>query len=254
MIVYSMSDEGSILTFDYSSFEGQTSNTLTNKQNYLCKFDNCGKSYTQYSNRIRHYRTAHSGSMPPKRDTPTLFNNNVTVNLMSVDDDRAVVEKPVTQQIKASPHIVEAIKLSQSFFNRENTDTAIALIKGSSIVQENALEMRLVWLYLIIIHSYCSNLASIAFQKRYRDILSSEDQAIQEEPSRHWYCITEDERADDSSWSFWQAQGIRSSPSTRVRSRQIFHRVSLFLSRCPRDVSTALTYVLREGQCRHEAH
>lgn len=47
-----------------------------------------------------------------------------------------------THKIKASLQILEAIRLSQSFFNRENTETAIALIKGSAIiVQENALEM-----------------------------------------------------------------------------------------------------------------
>lgn len=103
---------------------------------YPCKYQDCRKSFNHSQSRSKHYRKEHAPNMPPKKD-PTY---NVTVNLLPGDDYQIVEEQP--QQIRASPQIKEAISLCQSFFNRENTETAIAMIKGSTIVQENALEMR----------------------------------------------------------------------------------------------------------------
>lgn len=86
--------------------------------------------------------------MPPKKDTTSTrvdLSNNVTVNL---NGDRwngdNVIDLPVriVPEIRATPQIREAINLCQSFFNREKTETAIALIKGSKMVQDNAIEMR----------------------------------------------------------------------------------------------------------------
>ena len=72
----------------------------------------------------------------------SLFNNNVTLDLLSERNSSASAGQQQEQQIRASSQIKAAINLCQSFFDRENVEAAISLIKGSRIVKENAVEMR----------------------------------------------------------------------------------------------------------------
>jgi hypothetical protein len=136
--------------------DSELSSQAFETKKYPCKFQGCRRSFAPSQSRSRHYRDNHKEeTVPPKKDTVTnnrssntgaesaLFNNNVTVNVTSererldlrIIDDQAV-------QIKATPQIKEVINLCQSFFNRENTETAIAMIKGSRTVQDNVIEMR----------------------------------------------------------------------------------------------------------------
>ena len=140
------------------------SKVSNNKQNYLCKFDNCNKTFAHYSSRNRHYSKHHSQVMEPKKDDTTTTNNNNNYNNYDAyrttdmfsnhesslfnNNNVTVNSAPAGQQqqqpqIRVSPKIMEAINLCQSFFNRENNaETAISFIKGSRVVQENAVEMR----------------------------------------------------------------------------------------------------------------
>ena len=162
-----MSDNISFFSFcdsNFNVFDEPSSGKMSKRKNFLCKFDNCNKTFAHYSSRNRHYSKHHSQDMPPRKDNTTtnnnfnyndvsrtdmysnressLFNNNITLNLLSERNSSAPAGQQQEQQIRASPQIKEAINLCQSFFNRENVEAAISLIKGSSIVQENAVDMR----------------------------------------------------------------------------------------------------------------
>lgn len=130
-----------LFSFEHASFE--ESSKVTDKKRHLCKFGNCGKTFA-------HYSKHHCESIPPKKDLTTkidydihsdresiVFDNSLTVNLVSGRSNDAVVKQ--THKIEASPQ--EAIKLSQSHLNSETSETTVALIKRSPIVQGNALEM-----------------------------------------------------------------------------------------------------------------
>jgi hypothetical protein len=137
-----MSDNDSLLSFGGSKFgfDDSSDSKVTEKKRHLCKFDNCDQTFAHYSSRLKHYTRFHSANkMKQKKDTTVNFNSdNVTVNVTERN------YQDLTRQLTTTPQIAEVIGLCQSFFNRENTETAISMIKGSKIVEENAIEMRLV--------------------------------------------------------------------------------------------------------------
>lgn len=106
---------------------------------FKCKYKNCNRGYKSSQSRSRHYRNDHKSEMPPKKD-PT-FSNNFVFNLVTESTNSSACE---SNKMIDQSGLRDAITLTQSFFNHENTDTAIAMIKGSALVQENAKEMRFV--------------------------------------------------------------------------------------------------------------
>lgn len=114
---------------------------------FKCKYSDCSKSYSTSQSRSRHYRQDHSAEMPPKKipaTTTTNYNYNYNYdaqqNFVDLVDAPPVNERSL--QLKADEKTKQAIDLVMSFFNSENTETAVALIKGSRTVQESALEMK----------------------------------------------------------------------------------------------------------------
>jgi hypothetical protein len=119
---------------------------------YQCKYQDCKKSFKHSQNRSRHYRQDHSSNFPPKKNPTVNFCHNETVNLTEINNQHSNLSRPA-----ATLEIADVINMCESFFNQENTETAIALIKRSRIVQENAIEMRYVCLSIIFNYhsSYC---------------------------------------------------------------------------------------------------
>lgn len=141
MLPFSMSDEDFVHPIHWGSLPpvcDLNPNVFETAKRYPCKFENCKRSFTHSQSRSRHYRQDHC--YKPSKNEPTInLKNNVTVNLTdrnNEDSNTFRTGNPPTEQIK------DAINLCQAIFNQENTLTAIALIKESRIVQDNAIEMR----------------------------------------------------------------------------------------------------------------
>lgn len=154
------SEHSNAWTFLSDSKEFNT-NVFETTKRFQCKFPNCNRGFTHSQSRSRHYRQDHytgtkeetttsnhypSSQIPMTKliveQTPaalanresSLFNNNTVESSLNA---------PSAQQlIRESPQIKEVINLCQSLFNSENAETAIAMIKGSRMVHDHALELR----------------------------------------------------------------------------------------------------------------
>lgn len=152
----SFDDAISIGSFNEFKFENDLETKKSKK--YPCKFAN-------YLTAQRHFhinqvctaiiakitrQTCHQRKIPPQttticlRLTFTPIVNRQCSTIMSqwicCLKNNSYFDQQSTQ-IRATPQIKEVIiNLCQSFFNRENTETAIAMIKGSRMVQENAMQ------------------------------------------------------------------------------------------------------------------
>ena len=155
-----MGDEDSVRSICWGSLSALNCEAFATTKKYPCKFEYCKRSFAHSQSRSRHYRQDHSSNMPQQKGLITnnyimcktggysnrdssmpSINASQPINRLSERNCTNYFDEQSTQ-IRATPQIKEVINLCQSFFNRENTKTAIAMIKGSRMVQDNAIEMR----------------------------------------------------------------------------------------------------------------
>lgn len=129
-----MVNEGHTFSNSWDSFSELNCGAVFDAtKKYPCKFGHCKRTFTHSQSRSRHYRQDHTSDTSPVSD-PVV--NDDAINSMSVGN--------MYSQNRETPQIQQAMNLCQSLFNREDTDTekAIAMIKESRMVRENAIEMR----------------------------------------------------------------------------------------------------------------
>lgn len=131
---------------------------------FQCKYQYCNQRYSSSQARSRHYRKHHQSEVPKKYPSVNNSSNTTYINTYSSSSEVIGLVSSTTRpappsQLTNNANLREAIYLIQSLFDRENPETAIALIKKSKIVIDSAVEMRYEK-YLFVIrkkYSFCSD-------------------------------------------------------------------------------------------------